>query len=261
MPSQRWIVIGALTVAVALAAGYGGYRAVTAAKSATEKDAAKKADPVLALASVDIARSGPATLAQTLSVAGAVEASRQAIVRSRHAGIVTGMSKRAGDRVQSGERLARVDSDELRLRLNERESGLRQTQSALAVAESARAQQRSLSDRGFISRAALDATESSYIAARSANEAARTQLDMARSSLAETVLLAPISGVISKRSIEPGERVGSEMAVFTILDPGSLEVVVPIGDGPEVGAKGPVSARQWRPEHRGDPVTHHSQLG
>lgn len=242
MQIKRWMVAAGVTLAVAAVGGYWGFKtfaggktagaegtAASAKAGADGKDGAKKTDPVLALAAVDFAAAGPATLVQSLAVAGTVDAGRQAIVRSRHAGIATGMSKRAGDRVQAGERLAKVESDELRLRIAERESTLKQTQAQLTVAESNRAQQRSLSDRGFISKAAFDSAESSYVSARSAFEAAKTNLDIARSALAETVLTAPISGVISKRSVEPGERVGNEMAVFTILDPASLEVVVPVG--------------------------------
>lgn len=235
------MVAAGVTLVVAAVGGFWAFKAYSGSQAAgagnaanakagtVGKDGAKKADPVLALATVDFASAGPATLVQSLAVAGTVDAGRQAIVRSRHAGIATGMTKRAGDRVQAGERLARVDSDELRLRIAERESTLKQTQAQLTVAESTRAQQRSLSDRGFISKAAFDAAESGYVSARSAFETAKTNLDIARSSLAETVLTAPISGVISKRSVEPGERVGNEMAVFTILDPASLEVVVPVG--------------------------------
>lgn len=227
----------ALAVVGIFGGGAWGYKAY-AAKQAdagssagkyakTGKDG-KKADPVLALAAVDIATAGPATLTRSFAVAGTVDAARQAVVRSRHAGTAAGVTKRAGDSVKAGERLARVDSDELRLRLGERESTVRQTQAALTVAESVRAQQRSLSDRGFISKAALDSSESNFVSARSAFESAKSQLDMAKSAIAETVLTAPISGVISKRGIEPGERITGEMTVFTILDPTSLEVVVPV---------------------------------
>jgi membrane fusion protein, multidrug efflux system len=232
MQVKRWMVVTTLSLLLLGAGGYFGYKTYAnkqaASGSADGKEGAKKADTTLALAAVDLAAAGPATLTQTLSVAGTVDAAKQAIVRSRHAGTATGMVKRAGDRVQAGERLARVDSDELRLRIAERESTIRQAQAQLSVAESARAQQRSLSDRGFISKAAFDAADSSFISARSAFENAKTQLDMAKSALAETVLTAPISGVISKRSVEPGERIGNEMAVFTIIDPSALEVVVPI---------------------------------
>ena len=222
------ITLAAVGVVGGAAWGYKAYAAKQADSATKAGKDGKKADPVLALAAVDLAIAGPATLVQSFAVAGTVDAARQAVVRSRHAGTATGVTKRAGDTVKAGERLARVDSDELRLRLGERESTVRQTQAVLTVAESARAQQRSLSDRGFISKAALDSSESNFVSARSAFETAKSQLDMAKSAMAETVLTAPISGVISKRGIEPGERVTGEMTVFTILDPTSLEVVVPV---------------------------------
>lgn len=233
MRIKRWMAVTGLVVAVAAVGGFFGFKAYSAklAEAASTKAGGKdgkKVDPTLALAAVDMAIVGPATLVQTLAVAGTVDASKQAVLRSRHSGTATGMVKRAGDKVQAGERLARVDSDELRLRISERDSMLKQTQAQLQVAESSRAQQRSLSDRGFISKAAFDSAESSYISARSAFDTAKTNMDIAKSALAETVLTAPISGVISKRTVEPGERVGNEMAVFTIIDPTSLEVVVPV---------------------------------
>ena len=233
MRIKRWMAVSGLIVAVAAVGGFFGFKASSAkqAEAASAKAGGKdgkKVDPTLALAAVDIAIVGPATMVQTLAVAGTVDASKQAVLRSRHAGTATGMVKRAGDKVQAGERLARVDSDELRLRISERDSMLKQTQAQLSVAESNRAQQRSLADRGFISKAAFDSAESAYIGARSAYDTAKTSMDIARSALAETVLTAPISGVISKRTVEPGERVSNEMAVFTIIDPTSLEVVVPV---------------------------------
>lgn len=228
MRTKRLMAAAVLGLAVLSAAGYFGSRVYAAKQATAAQDAAKKVEITLTLAAVDVTTVGPATLTQALAVAGTVDAAKQAVLRSRHAGIATGIVKRAGDRVQAGERLARVDSDELRLRIAERESSIRQTQAQLTVAESVRAQQRSLSDRGFISKAAFDAADSGYVSARSAFESAKTQMDMAKSALAETVLTAPISGVISKRSVEPGERIGNEMAVFTIIDPSSLEVVVPI---------------------------------
>jgi membrane fusion protein, multidrug efflux system len=226
---KRWMVVTGI-VALVLAAG-GGYFAMAkmkADKSDSDKKSEKKADIPLALSALDLARASSATIAQTLAISGSVEAGRQAMVRSRHSGVATQMTKRAGDTVKQGELLARVDSDELRLRIGEREATIRQTQAALTVAESARAQQRSLSDRGFISKAALDSAESSYISAKTAHENATSQLNMARSALSETALTAPITGVISKRSVEPGERIGNEMQVFQIIDPNSLEVAVQI---------------------------------
>jgi RND family efflux transporter MFP subunit len=233
--------IGAAVVAV-LAVGAGGYYAVAMKMQepgATKSDAKgskadkgesseKKAEVPLALSALDVTKAAPAVLAHTLAISGSVEASRQAMVRSRHSGIATSVGKRAGEAVRQGELLLRVDSEELRLRIGEREASVRQAQAALTVAESARNQQRSLADRGFISKAALDSVESNFIAARTALETAQSQLSMARSQLAETAISAPITGVIAKRSVEPGERVSGEQQVFHVIDPNSLEVAVQI---------------------------------
>jgi membrane fusion protein, multidrug efflux system len=228
MKIKRWMVVTG--AALILVAGGGAYVYVQmkAKKEAEKKEADAKIDKSLVLASVDFARAGPTTLSTSLAVSGTVDAAKQAMVRSRQSGIATQMTKRAGDSVKQGELLARVDSEELRLRISEREAALRQTQAALTVAESARAQQRSLSDRGFISKAALDSVESNFIGAKSALESAQSQLSVAKTALADTALTAPISGVISKRTVEPGERVGNEMNVFQIIDPTSLEIIVAV---------------------------------
>ena len=234
------MVVSGVAALVVVVGGYAGFKAFAGGGTGAQAKAqgkgdggaagkdGKKQEIVLTLAPVDLATAGPATLVQSLAVAGTVDAARQAVVRSRHAGFLSHVSKRAGDRVQMGERLGVVDSDELRLRIAEREASLKQAQAALTVAESNRAQQRSLADRGFISKAALDSTESGYVSARSAYDAAKTQMDIAKAALAETALTSPISGIIAKRTVEPGERVGAEMPVFTILDPASLEVIVPV---------------------------------
>ncbi len=228
MKIKLWVVVTGAMLVLASGGGVYAYSQMKAKQAAEKKDADAKIDKSLVLASVDFARAAPTVLSTTLSVSGTVDAAKQAMVRSRQSGIATQMNKRAGDSVKQGELLARVDSEELRLRISEREAALRQTQATLTVAESARTQQRSLSDRGFISKAALDSVESNYIGAKSALESAQSQLSMAKTALADTALTAPISGVISKRAIEPGERVGNEMNVFQIIDPTSLEIIVAV---------------------------------
>ncbi len=225
---KLWVGTAVVLVLALSGGGYFAYSKMSGDAGSAAKKGEKKPEIALALSPLDVATASSATIAQTLSVSGSVEAAKQAVVRSRHSGIATQMVKRAGDSVKQGELLARVDSDELRLRIGEREASVRQAQAALTVAESARSQQRSLADRGFISKAALDSVESNSISARTALETAQSQLAMARNQLAETALTSPITGVIAKRSIEPGERIGSEAQVFQIIDPNSLEVAVQV---------------------------------
>ena len=79
MRIKRWILLTVVSLAVAGGGGFWGYKAYAVRQRETAvasgKDV-KKADPVLALASVDIATVGPATLTQSFAVAGTVEIGR-----------------------------------------------------------------------------------------------------------------------------------------------------------------------------------------
>ena len=97
MRIKRWMAVTGLVVTVAAVGGFFGFKAYAAkqAEAASAKAGGKdgkKADPTRALAAVDVATAGPATLLQTLSVAGTVDASKQAVLRSRHAGESGGLS-------------------------------------------------------------------------------------------------------------------------------------------------------------------------
>lgn len=62
-------------------------------------------------------------------------------------------------------------------------------------------------------------------AAQSAVEQAQAQLDMAQLNLSQTVVLAPVSGVIAERLIAPGALVTPQTVIVTLVPP-QLEVVV-----------------------------------
>src|SRR5712692_759929 len=69
-------------------------------------------------------------------------------------------------------------------------------------------------------------------AAKAALEQAEAAERVARKRLSDSTLIAPISGFVSKRSIEEGAIASSETAVFTIvqLDPVEIQVGVPETD-------------------------------
>ena len=63
---------------------------------------------------------------------------------------------------------------------------------------------------------------------------AEAQEGLARKQLADTRLLSPLSGVVARRGIQPGEAVGPGMPVFTIIDVDQVRVRVGVPEA-EIG--------------------------
>ena len=79
-------------------------------------------------------------------------------------------------------------------------------------------------DQGFISRTALETTQASLQSAQATWQAARAAVEVAQKSLDDTVLRAPIGGLVSQRLAQPGERVAIEARIVEIVDLGQLEL-------------------------------------
>jgi membrane fusion protein, multidrug efflux system len=219
----RWI---ALIVGVLFAAAIGavvmkkvGERKADEAK----REAEKKIPKVLALASSDLFTLETKPVAQTMTLTGTLEPMAQGVAKARALGTLMGAAKREGDSVRAGEVLGQVDSADLRMRVSQQESLRAQAQAQLDVASKNREAQRSLFEKGFISKTAFDNTEGSYLGAKAAADASQAQVNMASQALRDTTIVAPLAGVISRRHVEPGERVANEMTVYTIMQIDSLE--------------------------------------
>jgi RND family efflux transporter MFP subunit len=101
-------------------------------------------------------------------------------------------------------------------------------------AESARAQaevaqrtydnNKALVEQGFISRTALDTSQSNLNAARSTHRAALAAVEMAHKSLSDTVLTSPIDGQVAQRLAQNGERVSVDARVIEVVDLSRIEV-------------------------------------
>ncbi len=62
-------------------------------------------------------------------------------------------------------------------------------------------------------------------AAKAAVEVAERQLDQAKINLSHTTIKAPLSGIVARKFINPGDFVGPGQPLFSIYDPGNLFVI------------------------------------
>ena len=222
-PWLKW-ALAALVVAL-LASGV--WRALSARKAqqqAVAKLATQNTQAVVELGTADVVQVKTRELATGLALSGALKAVNTAMVKARVAGELQGLTVREGDQVKAGQIIARVDATEYKARVQQAQQ---QAQAARAQVDIARRNfdnNRSLVQQGFISKTAADSSTASLAAAEATYQAAQAGVDVASKSLQDTVLRAPIAGLISQRLAQPGERVGVEARIVEIVDLRQLEL-------------------------------------
>ena len=220
----RWILI-AIVMAVVVAAAVG--RAVLAKRSAPAQAATAATalkTQVVELTEADVSRARQTELVATLSVSGGLKAVNSAIVKAKIAAELKDIQVREGDRVQAGQLIGRLDDTEFQWRLRQAEDQAAAAQAQLEIAERTLANNKALVDQGFISRTALDTSISSANGARASLQAARAAAELARKSVKDAELRAPLSGLVSQRMVQPGERVPVDGRIVEIVDLSRIEL-------------------------------------
>jgi RND family efflux transporter MFP subunit len=219
----KW-AIGVL-VLVLLAVGV--FRALSARKTQQQAvAAASAAREVMAveLASTDVAPVKMTDITQGLAVSGSLKAVTSAVIKARVAGELQGLTVREGDFVKAGQVIARIDASEYRSRVRQFKEQADSAKSQIDVVQRQYDNNKALVDQGFISKTALDTSLANLNTAQATYKAALAATDVATKSLDDTVLKAPISGQISQRLAQPGERVGIDARIVEIVDLSRLEL-------------------------------------
>ena len=222
-----WILTAA-SVAVVVA---GAAIAISSRKG--DANAAKKGDrPALEFSQRDVVSLQPKRLSVELAVPGSVQAVSQATVRAKLSAEVKRVLVREGDRVTAGQQIAEFDTAQLRAQMAERKATLESARAQLAMADRTRQANAQLVKQNFISQNAFDTADSAHQVQLAAVATAQAQLELTQLSMTDAVVRAPISGTVSKRHVQPGEKVSFDAALLSIVDLTQLEVQaqVPISD-------------------------------
>jgi len=223
-PWIQWLLLALLVLAIA----WGLARALN--KRAVQRDAATAAAtamqqaPVYELTAQDVVSVQPLTLAQTVGISGSLKALQTAAIKARVAGEVQGLQKREGDTVRAGEVVARIDSTEAQARLRQASQQAEAAQAQVSIARRALDNNQALVRQGFISATALDTATANLVAAEANHQAALAARDIARKALADTTLRSPLSGQVSARLAQNGERVGLDARILEVVDLSGFEL-------------------------------------
>ncbi len=167
-----------------------------------------------AVTATAVAVTGPAV--QAVYATGTVEPVVWARIGPAVKGRIVAIDAEEGARVEPGAVLARLDSTVVAAQVREAEARAR------FLREDAQ-RLRQLASRDIIARAALDRAESEANAAEAVVETYRRRLD-------DTVMRAPLGGVVLRRDGEIGEVVDTTHTVFTVGEPRPLRVTAEVDE-------------------------------
>ena len=226
-PTQKRRLKWALALTVVLLMSFGVMRVLSARKTQQQtllSSQAAKNVGLIELAATDVVKVQTLEMTQGVPISGSLKAVNSAFIKARVAGELQGLSVREGDFVKAGQVIARIDATEYQLR---RQQAREQSESAKAQVEVVQRQydnNKALVDQGFISKTALDTSLANLNAAQSTYKASVAATQVAAKSVDDTVLKAPISGQVSQRLAQPGERVGIDSKIVEIVDLSQLEL-------------------------------------
>lgn len=220
------LVVGALAIAaggIALRPQPAPANARTAAASAFELDAA------------DLAQARGEPIAATLALSGLLQPLAESVLTAEVEGRIDSVLVRPGETVKAGQVLARMNTRDLAARLAEQQANLAASRAQLELAEKTQRRNEELKARNFISANSLDSSRSTLDANREALRAHEAQRALARQSLDKAMIRAPQAGIVAERAVQPGQHVGLNARLFSIVDLAELEFAasVPVS---QVGA-------------------------
>lgn len=198
---------------------------LSACNRKTETTAADKQTSIaLELSASDVLTAREVELTRSIAVSGGLKAANSAVVKAKVAAEIESLTVREGDPVKAGQVIGKLDSREVRFKLAQAREQAASSKAQFDIAQRALENNKALVDKGFISKNALDTSISNTAGAQANLLAAKAAVDLAQKALDDTTLHAPISGFISQRSAQQGERVAVDGKIVEVVDLSRMEL-------------------------------------
>jgi RND family efflux transporter MFP subunit len=170
---------------------------------------------------------------QTLSLPGTLQGFVQSPISARASGYLKRWYKDIGSRVNKGELLAEIDAPEIDQQLSQAIAARQQAAASLQLASSTMERWEALRKKDAVSQQELDERRSNAAQARANLAAAEANVERLRQTAGFKRVVAPFSGVITKRNVDTGDLIdagggaGRTMFILSQTDPLRVYVNVP----------------------------------
>jgi len=165
----------------------------------------------------EVIRSGPA-------ISGSLSPLRSATLRSELSGSVLQTYAEAGQAVRAGQSLARLDASQLGDQLLSARSAVSTAQNSVDLAKRDVTRNETLEKAGAIAERETERSRNALLNAQTQLSNARAQLTNVQKQLDKASVQAPFSGIVSQRQINAGDVVSPGTALYTVVDPASMQL-------------------------------------
>lgn len=187
-----------------------------------------RAAPSITLAATDIASVRRDVIEEGIAITGDLRPIESVEIRARIEGDLVGVYVREGQRVTSGQVLARFEASEQESGFTSAEADRVSANSELATAQWNLEQTTELYRAGAVSERDYKAAQQAVAAATARLAAAQSRVRASGSLVRDTRVIAPTSGVISRRLVENGEHVARGAGLFSLVRSNVLELAAAV---------------------------------
>ena len=198
---------------------------------------------------VEVAKIEPIDIVETVAATGKIQPEIEVMLSSEVSGEIIELPIKEGEQVEKGDLLVRINPDLIQSALSQAQAGLQNARAQLAQAQASLKnaelnfnRNKTLFEKVVISKSEWDRFETDYEMAKANKESAYYNVQSAaanvkqtQDNLSRTSIYAPMSGTISKLSVELGERVvgTAQMAgteIVRVADLSNMEVEVDVNE-------------------------------
>jgi RND family efflux transporter MFP subunit len=209
--------------------------------AAAEADSAAAETTTVGVENIAVVTNGILQAGPTVS--GALMPEREAVLRAQVGGSVLQTYVDQGQSVRAGQTLARIEAGGLQDVYLSARAGVTSASNNADIARRELARSEKLLAAGAIAERDIEQARRSAIAANAALADAQARLATARKQVGNTVITAPMSGIVSERPVSAGDVVQPGALIVTVVDPSSMRL------------EGSVPADQLSQVRIGAPVT------
>ncbi len=204
--------------------------AIVTLAAGCKRNTAQAADTVQQLVvgteNVTIAQNGSVTNGPAIT--GSLDAALNATVRAQIAGSIISTDADVGQSVTKGQTLGRIDPSALQDAYISAKSAVASAQAADAAARRDLQRNQTLLQAGAIAPRDLETSQTQAAAAAAGLEDAKAKLATAQKNFDNTRIAAPFDGIVSQKSVNPGDVVQPGGALFTVVDPTTMRLVAAV---------------------------------